>query len=206
MKISRHDFILTIFIVTGGLGLFAWWSTQVQTLGHLNWKALPPDVPALIPLSNTPPTSGTQAIERPLFWESRRPLPLQAAPTTAAATPLELLGIVTEGEQRVALLRPQQGTPPLRVRRLRIGDNYNGATLQDIGTDQVTLKGANGVEVIKIKRGSQNPGFSNQPAKLSAPTSIEVTREKPLPIPQNRIDELKTKAAPQAQPPTPPKP
>jgi len=201
MKLQRHNLVLLALLLVLGLSLFAWWGAKFQQLKATTWKSIPPELSPLPQTAPPQPTNGNPSLERPLFWESRRPLPTQATPNATAASPLELLGIVTEGAQRVALLRPLQGTPPLQVHRLRVGDNYNGTTLQEIDNDQVTLKGTSGVETIKIKRGSQNPGFSNQPAKLSAPASIEITREKPQSTPQNRIDELKAKAAQQAQQP-----
>jgi len=203
MKLQLHNLILLSLLIISGLGLAAWWSAQLQPLHSLNWKTISPEIPTLPNFDTHPPAAGNQSLERPLFWESRRPQAPQTtvAPPIAAPVPMELLGIVTEGDQRVALLRPLQGTPPLLVRRLHQGENYNGMTLQRIDNDRVTLDGANGSQIITIKRGSQNLN-ANQPAKLSAPQTIEATRSK-LPVPlQQRIDELKSKAAQQAQQPT----
>ena len=74
-------------------------------------------------------------------------------------------------------------------------------TIQSIDTDRVTLDGSNGLQVLTLKRGSENPRFSQQPAKLSAPETIETTRSKLPEDLQKRIDELKSKAASQAQQP-----
>ena len=202
---TTHFTLLTLLLICS-MGLFTWWISQLQPLKMLSWASIPPeiaDLPVIAPRKHNPDLR-SQALERPLFWESRRPLALKTEPGAAVTIPLELLGVVSESNQRVALLRPLQGTPPLRVRRLRAGESYNGATLQDIGADQVTLKSANGIEILRIKRGSQNPAFAQQPAKLSAPATVEVTRGKLPPSLQNRIDELKGKTAPQAQPPAPP--
>jgi len=209
MPPKNFNTALLALLLISGLGLFAWWATQLQLLNNQNWTSLPPDIPALpvIDTNNQNISNFAQTLERPLFWESRRPLPLQvSSTTTTAAVPMELLGIVSEGDQRVALLRPLQGTPPLLVRRLRQGESYSGMTLQSIDNHQVTLETASGIQTLQLKRGSQNSNFKQQPAKLSAPDSIKITRENTPPAPQNRIDELKTKATPQAQPPTPPKP
>lgn len=203
MKLQLHNLILLTLLLISGLGLVAWWSAQLHSLNNLNWKTLPPEMPALPNFDTTSVAVGKQSLERPLFWESRRPQAVQTnlAPPSAAPVPVELLGIVSDGEQRVALLRPLQGTPPLLVRRLHQGESYNGMTLQRIDNDRVTLDGANGSQILSIKRGSQNPGFSQQPAKLSAPQTIEATRSKLPTALQQRIDELKNKAAQQAQQP-----
>ena len=203
MKLQRQHIVLLTLILVGSLSLFAWWSAQVQQLKATTWKTLPPELTPLPQLAPLQPESGNQSLERPLFWESRRPLAPQAAATTAATVPLELLGIISEGNLHIALLRPLQGTPPLRAQRLRVGDNYNGITLQDINHDQVTLKGANGIEVLRIQRGSQNPAFSQQPAKLIAPANTEVTRTPPH-APQKITNDPKDKA--RSQPPVPQQP
>jgi len=202
MKLQLHNLILLTLLLISGLGLAAWWSAQLHPLNNLNWKVIPPEMPVLPNFDTTPLAAGNQSLERPLFWESRRPQASQtnAALSSAAAVPMELLGIVSEGDQRVALLRPLQGTPPLLVRRLHQGESYNGMTIQRIDNDRVTLDGANGTQILSIKRGSQNPN-ANQPAKLSAPQTIEATRSKLPDALQQRIDELKSKAAQQAQQP-----
>ena len=201
MKLSPSTLLLFTLLLFGSLGLAAWWSMKLQPLNQLSWKTLPPDIPALPNLQPAPAIQGGQTLERPIFWESRRPMPPAIAnptPPVQAPVPMELLGIVGEGTQRVALLRPLQGTPPLIVRRLRAGESFSGMMLQSIDIDRVTLNGANGLQVLTLKRGSENP-LNQQPAKLSAPQTIEATRQKLPADLQKRIDELKTKAANQAQ-------
>jgi len=207
MNTQRHNIILMVLFFVGSISLTAWWNSKLPSMLATTWKSIPPEIPYIHQLSPLKADSGNASLERPLFWGTRRPRPPQNATSEASTSvPMELLGIAIEGNQRTALLRPKQGTPPLTVLRLHQGQSASGITLKSIDNDQVMLETASGTQTLQLKRGSQNPGFSNQPAKLSAPTSIEVTREKPLPTPQNRIDELKTKAAPQAQSPTPPKP
>jgi len=202
MKLHLHNLILLTLLLISSLGLVAWWSAQLHPLNNLNWKVIPPEMPVLPNFDTALLATGNQSLERPLFWESRRPQAVQTnlALPSAAPVPMELLGIVSEGERRVALLRPLQGTPPLLVRRLHQGESYNGMTLQRIDNDRVTLDGANGPQILSLKRGSQNPN-ANQPAKLSAPQTIEATRSKLPTALQQRIDELKSKAAQQAQQP-----
>jgi len=202
MKLYRHNLILLTLLLISSLGLAAWWSAQLSPLNNLSWKTIPPEIPALPNFDIAPLAAGNQSLERPIFWESRRPQTPQknVMPPIAAAVPMELLGIVSEGDQRVALLRPLQGTPPLLVRRLHQGENYNGMTIQRIDNDRITLDSANGSQIITLKRGSQNPN-ANQPAKLSAPQTIETTRSKLPDALQQRINELKSKAAQQAQQP-----
>jgi len=202
MKLQLHNLILLTLLIIISFGLVAWWSAQLQPLNNLNLKTIHPEIPALPNFDIAPMAAGNQSLERPLFWESRRPQAPQTtvAPPIAAPVPMELLGIVGEGDQRVALLRPLQGTPPLLVRRMHQGENYNGMTIQRIDNDRVTLDSANGPQILSLKRGSQNPN-ANQPAKLSAPQTIEATRSKLPDALQKRIDELKSKAAQQAQQP-----
>jgi len=202
MKPHLHNLILLIALIIGGLNLAFWWSNQLQSLNTPNRKTQPPAIPNLPNLNLASSIVGNQTHERPLFWESRRPLPSETKSSATIITPFELLGVVSEGSQRVALLRPLKGEPPVLVHRLHVGESYNGVTLQAIDTDQVTLKNANGVETLHLKRGSQNPNFSNQPAKLSAPQTIEATRSKLPDALQKRTDELKAKAALQAQQPS----
>jgi len=202
MKLQLHNLILLTLLIIISFGLVAWWSAQLQPLNNLNLKTIHPEIPALPNFDIAPMAAGNQSLERPLFWESRRPQAPQTtvAPPIAAPVPMELLGIVGEGDQRVALLRPLQGTPPLLVRRMHQGENYNGMTIQRIDNDRVTLDSANGPQILSLKRGSQNPN-ANQPAKLSAPQTIEATRSKLPDALQKRIDKLKSKAAQQAQQP-----
>jgi hypothetical protein len=202
MKLYHHNLILLTLLLISSLGLAAWWSAQLRPLNNLSWKAIPPEIPALPIFDTAPIASSNQSLERPIFWESRRPQAPQknVMPPIAAPVPMELLGIVSEGNQRVALLRPLQGTPPLLVRRMHQGESYNGMTIQRIDNDRVTLDSANGPQIIPLKRGSQNPN-ANKPAKLSAPQTIETTRSKLPDALQQRIDELKNKAAQQAQQP-----
>ncbi|HES75622.1 MAG TPA: hypothetical protein ENO09_01290 [bacterium] len=199
MNLRLSTLILLALLLVGSLGLAAWWSLKLQPLNNLSWQTLPPDIPALPNFESLPQALGGQTLERPLFWESRRALAPVATQTKDSQTPvpMELLGIVSEGTQRVALLRPLQGTPPLLVRRLHAGETFNGLTIQSIDTDRVTLESRDGLQVLTLKRGSDNPQFSQQPAKLSAPDTIETTRRKLPEDLQKRIDELKTKAASQ---------
>lgn len=185
----------------------------MQPLNNLSWKTLPPEIPALPNFDALPLATTNQSLERPLFWESRRPqAPQASAPTRVAApVPMELLGIVSEGTQRVALLRPTQGTLPLLVHRMHQGESYNGMIIQRVDADSVTLSGSNGLQILKMVRGSA--GQPKQALKTDA-DQTGVQQEKPA-VPaelrsrfgsdelKKHIENLKRKAAEQANPPAP---
>jgi len=201
VKLSRHNLVLTSFIVISGLGLFAWWFSHLQTLSSLNWKALPPEVPALTPPGNMHLTTDTQAFERPLFWESRRPLTASAPQTDdKPTTSMELLGIVSEREQRIALIRLLQAPPPQSVRRLHIGESYNGMTLQSITNDRVTFEGASGSKTLQLKRGSQKSEPNQQSAELGTPSSAEATPKNSSSTSNARTNQLRDRSMQQVQP------
>ena len=159
MMLRPHNIALIALLLITSLSLFIWWATNIQRLSNLNWQPLPPDTPTLpnFGLRTANLTTSTQSLDRPLFWESRRP---QTEPTsrttqpTAAPVPMELLGIVSEGNQRIALLRPLQGTAPLLVQRLRQGDSAQGINIQSIDNNSVTIQSINGTQTLKIVRGS----------------------------------------------------
>lgn len=202
VKLSRHNLILTSLIVISGLGLTYWWIIHLQTLSSLNWEALSPEVPVLTPLGNTYLTTDSQAIERPLFWESRRPLAASAPQTDSKSNnSMELLGIVSVGGERVVLIRQLQAPSSQSVHRLHIGESHNGMTLKSISNDRVTFEGASGSKTLQLKRGSQKPEPNQPPAELRAPASAEATPENPLSTSNVRTNQLKNRSMQQAQPP-----
>jgi len=220
MSRRPYNLVVLALLLLSGVALAAWWTIQLQPFNTLSWKSLPPDISALPRFGNTleTETTGNQTLDRPLFWENRRPLPSQnvTAASTTHLVPMELLGIVTEGSRRVALLRALKGTPPLPVHRMHLGESFDGATIQSINTDSVTLKSSNGLQILRILRGSQgapretlipsekqidkasySPPEQAKPAlsatELTKPGSDELKKH---------MENLKRKAAGQAQPPT----
>ena len=180
MRLQAHDLILSALLLVSSIGIFTWWSVQLHPLNNVSWTAIPPDIPGLPSFDDPQLSTSHQTVERPLFWESRRPLSPQASTTAqnAPPVPMELLGIVTEGDKRVALLRPLQGTQPFLVYRLHQSESHNGMVVQNIGRDRVTIGSTSGMQTLTIQRGSKNPGFKLQPAKPSEPQFVEATPAK----------------------------
>lgn len=217
MSFRLHDLVLITLLLLGCVGLAAWWTIHLQSLDTLSWKSLPPDTPTLPRFDNATASTGNQTLERPLFWESRRPLPPQAATTAAPApsTTMELLGIVTEDTHRVALLRESKGAP---VRRMHQGESINGATIQSIQSDSVILNGSTGLQTLKILRGSQGTprealiSRTSPPKKSADPTpepakpalSAEEQTKYGSDEVKKHMENLKRRATEQAQQPATP--
>ena len=157
MSLRPYNLTVLALLLLSSLGLATWWIIQLQPLSSLSWKTLPPDIPVVPRFDNAPTATNNQSLSRPLFWESRRPMPPQAptSQATGVPAPMELLGVVTEGSRRIALVRTLKGTPPLPVQRLHLGETFNGMSLQAINEDNIVLKGSNGSQTLKILRGSQ---------------------------------------------------
>jgi len=221
MSRRPYNLVVLALLLLSGVALAAWWTIQLQPFSTLSWKSLPPDISALPRFDNTLETTGNQTLERPIFWESRRPLPPQnvATASTTPLIPMELLGIVTEGTRRVALLRALKGTPPLPVHRMHLGESFNGTTIQSINTDSVTLKSSNGLQVLRILRGSQgapretlvpsakqiDKALDSPPEQAKSALSAEERTKFGSDELKKHMENLKRKAAGQAQPPvTPP--
>lgn len=219
MNSRSQNLILFVLLFVSSLGLFAWWAPQLQRIQDTHWTPIPPELPTLPGFheqnGSLPPA--TQSYERPLFWESRRPRPTQnkTAASNGSLASIELLGIVTEGTARVALLRVHKAPPPLPAQRLHVGDSINGTTIQSIDTDSVTLKSPNEIRTLKILRGSQGA-----PKEILAPQVKQTDSAPSRPIEQTKppmsveeraksgsdelkkhMENLKRKAAGQAQPP-----
>jgi len=184
MRQQPYNLTLFALLLVSSVGIFAWWIAQLHPLNNINWTAIPPDISALPSFDNAQSSTSLQTIERPLFWESRRPLSPQTSITTqnAPPVPMELLGIVTEGDRRVALLRPLQGAQPNIVYRLHQGENHNGTVVQNIDRDRVTISSTSGIQTLTMQRGSKNSGFKRQPTKPSEPQFVEATPAKPTDI------------------------
>ena len=189
MNIRPLQLVFLTSILFGGAGLVAWWSTHLPALHNLHWKALPPGIPELPNLTQAITNDDSQMIDRPLFWESRRPLTQTSTPsaTPQNSSPIELVGIVSEGAQHIALLRTLPSTPQQPVRRLRPSETINGMTIQSIGMDRVTLYGSNGIQVLTLKRGGQNA--AQTPAKAAPEITTEMPAQPPPPNLLNRFNQ-----------------
>ena len=123
MSLRPYNLTVLALLLLSSLGLATWWII----------------IPVVPRFDNAPTATNIQSLSRPLFWESRRPMPPQAptSQATGVPAPMELLGVVTEGSRRIALVRTLKGTPPLPVQRLHLGETFNGMSLQAINEDNI---------------------------------------------------------------------
>jgi hypothetical protein len=134
-----------------GLAALCLW----QGLTDAAMPDFPPAVPAAVsataalqPSARLPPLAElSAAAERPLFNPTRRrvlPPPVTAAPPAASNRAFrlpQLLGVAGVGDRRLALIK----VPDERdVRRLRVGDSYDGWAVGDIRGNSVVFR--NGTE------------------------------------------------------------
>ncbi len=129
---------LLLFFMTGG---------QTMRVPWLNVQVLPEE-PGFQQLVDD------EVLERPLFWESRRPLKVQEdAPQEQAARPIEpltgvkVLGIITQGETQMALLEID-GKPG----RYKPGDAVKQWQVADVTGNQVHFASADGENVLTLER------------------------------------------------------
>lgn len=133
------------------------------------------------PLWSVPLSALTVTQERPIFSASRRPPPRaiagpQIVPVAAPSRPppeperstLMLIGAVVGDDDAVAVFvdRNTQG-----IVRLRSGDSHGGWQLSSVLPREVTLKRADKVEVLSLRRIDGAPG----PAVPSVPSTISNT-------------------------------
>lgn len=149
-----RNMILGAALATGATALFFSWQHALTNLAQPHWSARAPAPPPPPPAwaTNTGPL--TELLARPVFWPSRRPA---ARPATAEAEsgPLELLGILVEGNERLALMRIKSDKGDTPARRLRKGDTIGRFTLMRIDNEEVTLSTPDGTtQTLKLKRGN----------------------------------------------------
>ena len=141
-------------------GLAIWpWVAPVEASGRLAETTDTP-VPAIADL---PPLATFRAVfERPLFSPSRRPPPDGKAPGPGigVAERYRLLGLVTAGEARRALLA--EGT-----RRFEIAEGaaLDGWIVARIEQDRVVLSSPRGKTELRLQRARGNPADPVTPEK-----------------------------------------
>jgi hypothetical protein len=87
-----------------------WWLAEKD-----RWTApapRKPDLPKVEPLEQHPSVSARQALERPVFWSSRRPIPVEEKKTsmTNELVQARLTAVLESGRERVALLQRADGS------------------------------------------------------------------------------------------------
>lgn len=139
-------------------------------VGDVNPAAAPP---------KEPKTAYRVIAERTLFHPSRRPDPPPAAPepklaaappapaiSPSALTPYVLIGIVTDGQRSLALLRGTTGSAS--VVRLAEGDSLHGWTVAKIETDRVTLRAGAGEYSMAFPKPVASGSVPSAPAPVGA--------------------------------------
>jgi len=129
-----------------------------------DWQPPPPAPVAIAappPLANTVITPSKDAFaligQRDVFDPKRAPLKSAAAAAGGGATSigdLTLVGIILDGDTKLALLRVP-GEP--QAVALKAGASLNGWQVVGIGSDRVTIQGADGQHVLVLNAGKAAP-------------------------------------------------
>jgi type II secretory pathway component PulC len=137
-------------------------------------------------------------IERPLFFEKRRPI----APPSTEAAPVEvsdfsIAGIVVSETDRHILVRLEQGG---KTKRIREGETISDWSVEQILSDRVVLRRGDEVEELKPReRGQRNAKVASRPAPVRQPASaLPLAAASP---PRPNVDAARALANSQATPP-----
>ncbi len=114
-----------------------WWDAEKE-----RWTPPPPRKPALPKVEPMPPVvpiQARQAIERPLFWTSRRPVVVDEKKTNLVTELMQarLTAVFESGPERIAvLLRPDGGTLKItaETKPWRI-ESFDGRRAQFVSSD-----------------------------------------------------------------------
>lgn len=149
-----RNILLSLLLVSSAAALLMAWQHALGKLTQPRWTARAPDIPPPPPAWIPNITPLTELLARPVFWPSRRPLARAAAAETESG-PIELLGILVEGQERLALMRIKSDKGDTPARRLRKGDTLGRFALIRIDTEEVTLSTPDGTtQTLKLKRGN----------------------------------------------------
>lgn len=149
-----RNLVLAALLLGSATALAMTWQRALGNLTKPHWAARTPDLPPPPPTWTASPSPLTELLARPVFWQSRRPAARPAA-AEAASGPIELLGILVEDNERLALMRikSDKGEPP--ARRLRKGDSIGRFALIRIEAEEVMLSTPDGLtQTLKLKRGN----------------------------------------------------
>ena len=109
---------------------------STQANGVANTLKLPDRGAYAIP----PRSAFREVLERPLFIEGRvapQPKIRQVQPVVQVRPSLQLEGIVSVNQRRIAVVREVRGNS---VIRLQVGDNYSGWSVAEVARDRVVMK------------------------------------------------------------------
>lgn len=159
MSFARLAFLfgalLTAVVVASAFFLFSLHGFVKESVGV---KVPPSD--SLLPLELVNRKEGSKTtnnlVERPLFWEGRRPIPEEAAEDVSIETPkldmalpegIKLLGVVVAGPQSEAIL----GFENDRL-RAGIGDEVEGWLVENVEATKVQLRRSGQLEELSLER------------------------------------------------------
>ena len=111
-----------------------------------------PELPDVLSLPELAFDSYSEIVERPVFSPSRRPAngPVRAilpTPGPGRSFVLELVGLVSVGDRRVAMVR-QRGSR--EVVQLGKGDTFGNWTVGEIGADFILVQSSDGEQEIRL--------------------------------------------------------
>jgi hypothetical protein len=145
--------ILTLLLFGGATALFIAWQQALDRLTKPHWAARAPDIPPPPPAWTPHAGASAELLSRPVFWPSRRPAAHPADSQTESG-PVELLGILVEGQERLALMRIKSDKADNPARRLRKGESIGQHVLIRIDAEEVALSTPDGItQTLKLKRG-----------------------------------------------------
>ncbi|MEW6446139.1 MAG: hypothetical protein AB1479_08920 [Pseudomonadota bacterium] len=157
---------LSALLAAASTALTLYWQDALEHMMKPHWSSHPPEL-SDAPMSGIAPTnlsSLTSTRNRPLFWESRRPPEKPALAEESSSGPIELLGIITEHDDRIALARigGKSAQPTLRLRK---GQLIGRFAVMRIDADSITLSSKDGVtQTLKLKRGNTPLNAQPRPA------------------------------------------
>lgn len=142
-------------------------------------KAVPAEAKLLPPMAAASPEQAyPETTARPLFSPTRRPAP----PVVAAAQPaiqrgqFVLLGVITAGDTRIAMLREKSTG---RIHRVEKGKEVNGLKVSEIERESVTLAAGpeNETMSLTVQKAGGAPG---QPGAPGVPPAAAVAAQGPF--------------------------
>jgi hypothetical protein len=110
-----------------------------------------------------------QALSRPLFNPSRRPDPASQTPVISMAVP-RLSGIMITPTERMAVLSPGRGGPVI----VAANSQFGPFTVLSITADRVTVKGPDGVIVLRSDFSYHRQSAQSTPATTVLPGAIDL--------------------------------
>jgi hypothetical protein len=111
-----------------------------------------PELPDIFSLSELTLDTYSEIAERPVFSPSRRPAtgPARTSIPTPAlnrSADLELVGLVSEGDRRLALIRPRGSQETVQLAE---GETYRDWTVAQIGVDFVVVRSGAGEQELRL--------------------------------------------------------